>query len=162
MLQPIRSTTQIWVVTRHQYGISALFSRGTADVFPVVASLPPRIFFGGREATTGNTSAVRRLRAVVMSRNVGCFSHASGLALLDDTALNFNTAITFRAAQHMEEKMDTLIRLGFQLKYRFFKKPSFTIKRRYTSPRNRLAHFNSLCMTSGGLGWGCYNSCSLT
>ena len=25
--RPIRSTTQIWVVTRHQYGISALASR---------------------------------------------------------------------------------------------------------------------------------------
>ena len=25
-IQPIRSTTQIWVVTRHQYGISALVS----------------------------------------------------------------------------------------------------------------------------------------
>ena len=25
--QPIRSTTQIWVVTRHQYGISALVSQ---------------------------------------------------------------------------------------------------------------------------------------
>ena len=26
LLQPIRNTTQIWVVTRHQYGISALVS----------------------------------------------------------------------------------------------------------------------------------------
>ena len=26
LIQPIRSTTQIWVVTRHQYGISALAS----------------------------------------------------------------------------------------------------------------------------------------
>ena len=33
----------------------------TADIFPVVASLSQKIFFGGREATTGNTSAVRRL-----------------------------------------------------------------------------------------------------
>ena len=34
----------------------------TADAFPVVASLPPQtLFFGGREATTGNASAVRRL-----------------------------------------------------------------------------------------------------
>ena len=35
----------------------------TADAFPVVASLPPKnmLFFGGREATTGNASAVRRL-----------------------------------------------------------------------------------------------------
>ena len=27
LLQPIRSTTQTWVVTRHQYGISALVSQ---------------------------------------------------------------------------------------------------------------------------------------
>ena len=27
LLQPIRSTTQIWVVTRHQYGISVLISQ---------------------------------------------------------------------------------------------------------------------------------------
>ena len=27
LIQPIRSTTQLWVVTRHQYGISALFSQ---------------------------------------------------------------------------------------------------------------------------------------
>ena len=36
----------------------------SADVFPVVASLPPKInqlIFGEREATTGNTSALRRL-----------------------------------------------------------------------------------------------------
>ena len=32
----------------------------TADAFPVVASLHS-LFFGGREATTGNASAVRRL-----------------------------------------------------------------------------------------------------
>ena len=29
--RPIRSTTQIWVVTRHQYGISALVSQTTFD-----------------------------------------------------------------------------------------------------------------------------------
>ena len=41
----------------------------TVDVFTVVASLPSKdkiilkikLFFGGREATTGNKSAVRRL-----------------------------------------------------------------------------------------------------
>ena len=32
----------------------------TADAFPVIASLPP-LFFGGREAMTGNASAVRGL-----------------------------------------------------------------------------------------------------
>ena len=43
----------------------AILSLRSADVFPVVASLPPKnqtLFFGGREATTGNTSALRRLR----------------------------------------------------------------------------------------------------
>ena len=44
LLQPIRSTTQIWVVTRHQYGSCALVSR--------------RYFAG---------------KPVVTSRNVGCF-----------------------------------------------------------------------------------------
>ena len=38
-----------------------LSSLRTADVFPVVASLPPK---NGREATTGNTSAVRRLQVI--------------------------------------------------------------------------------------------------
>ena len=45
LLQPIRSTSQIWVITRHQYGISALFL--------------------GRHFTG---------KPVVASRNVGCFS----------------------------------------------------------------------------------------
>ena len=38
----------------------------SADVFPVVASLPPKInqlIFGGTKATTGNTSALRTLPA---------------------------------------------------------------------------------------------------
>ena len=30
-IQPIRSSTQIWVVTRHQYGISALVSQTSFD-----------------------------------------------------------------------------------------------------------------------------------
>ena len=29
LIQPIRSTTQIWVVSRHQYGISALVSQAS-------------------------------------------------------------------------------------------------------------------------------------
>ena len=36
-LEPIRSTTQIWVVTRHQYGISALVRRHLTGK-PLVAS----------------------------------------------------------------------------------------------------------------------------
>ena len=37
-LQPIRSTTQIWVVTRHQYGISAPVSQASFGGKPVVTS----------------------------------------------------------------------------------------------------------------------------
>ena len=36
--RPIRSTTKIWVVTRHQYGISALVSQTSFGGKPVVAS----------------------------------------------------------------------------------------------------------------------------
>ena len=47
--------------------VAVLTSLRTADAFPVVAFLPPkkkkkkRKIFGGREATTGNASALRRL-----------------------------------------------------------------------------------------------------
>ena len=36
LIQPIRSITQIWVVTRHQYGISALVSQMSFGGKPVV------------------------------------------------------------------------------------------------------------------------------
>ena len=38
LLQPIRNTTHIWVVTRHQYGISAPVSKTSFTEKPVVAS----------------------------------------------------------------------------------------------------------------------------
>ena len=38
LIQPIRSTTQIWVVTRHQYGISVLLSQTSFGGELVVAS----------------------------------------------------------------------------------------------------------------------------
>ena len=38
LIQPIRSTTQIWVVTRHQYGISALVSQTSFGGEPTLAS----------------------------------------------------------------------------------------------------------------------------
>ena len=47
----------------------------TADVFPVVASLPPKIW---REATTGNTSAVRRLNAGLKQTNFDVFKFILG------------------------------------------------------------------------------------
>ena len=37
LIQPIRSPPQIWVVTRHQYGISALVSQMSLAEKPVVA-----------------------------------------------------------------------------------------------------------------------------
>ena len=40
---------------------------GTADAIQVDASLPPKIFFGGRAATTGNESAVRRLACMLFT-----------------------------------------------------------------------------------------------
>ena len=42
------------------YPVPSFCSLWTADVFRVVASLPPKIS-EVREATTGNTSAIRRL-----------------------------------------------------------------------------------------------------
>ena len=42
--RPIRSTTRIWVVTRHQYGISALVSQTSFGGEPVEAS-PNVVFF---------------------------------------------------------------------------------------------------------------------
>ena len=43
---PIRSTTQIWVVTHYQYGISALFLRRHLAGKPVVASPMSAVFSG--------------------------------------------------------------------------------------------------------------------
>ena len=37
LFQPIRSSTQIWVVTRHQYGTSALVSQTSFGGKPVAA-----------------------------------------------------------------------------------------------------------------------------
>ena len=47
LIQPIRSTTQIWVLMRHQYGISALVSQtsfGGETSGTVVASPKCRLF----------------------------------------------------------------------------------------------------------------------
>ena len=46
LIQPIRSTTRIWVVTRHQYGISALVSHTSFGGKPVVASPNVCCFLG--------------------------------------------------------------------------------------------------------------------
>ena len=51
LLQPIRSTTQIWVVTRHQYGISALVSQTS---------------FGGE--ASGNVAKCRRCSQAIRVR----------------------------------------------------------------------------------------------
>ena len=49
-------------------GSLIVFSLRSADVSPVVAFLPPKIVFGGREATTGNTSALRRLHCLQVGK----------------------------------------------------------------------------------------------
>ena len=58
LIQPIRSTNQIWVVTRHQYGISALVSRTS---------------FGGE---TGNSVAKCRL----FSQGISSYTDVSPVA----------------------------------------------------------------------------------
>ena len=45
-IQPIRSTAQIWVVTRHQYGILRSFLRRHLVGKPVVASPEMSVFSG--------------------------------------------------------------------------------------------------------------------
>ena len=52
LIEPIRSTTQIWVVTRHQYGISALVSQTS---FP--STLVFQTSFGGE--TSGSVPKCR-------------------------------------------------------------------------------------------------------
>ena len=54
----------LWSMSGNGESLLGEHSLRTADAFPVVASLPPKIatlFFGGRKKTTGNASAVRRL-----------------------------------------------------------------------------------------------------
>ena len=57
LIQPIRSTTQIWVVTRHQYAISALVSQMSLAEKPVVALPNVTSFFW----------LFKRLKTVAMS-----------------------------------------------------------------------------------------------
>ena len=60
----------------------------TADIFPVVAFLPPE-----REATTGNTSAVRRLRSISPQT-----SHARKKPLVPRVARNYKKYVPFPTA----------------------------------------------------------------
>ena len=59
-VQPIRSTSQIWVVTRHQYGISALVSQKSfgGETSAVVGSVAKyRLFSQARELMNANKSS---------------------------------------------------------------------------------------------------------
>ena len=65
------------LVSSNQWSIFCTSHRtvtlGTADAFPVVASLPPKnsdAIFGAREETTGNASAVRRLGNEPFTRQI--------------------------------------------------------------------------------------------
>ena len=70
--QPIRSTTQIWAVTRHQYGISALVSQTS---------------FGGK--ATGSVAKCRLLSqtAIEVAKVTVEVTHAVLLSLLWDRIL---------------------------------------------------------------------------
>ena len=55
--------TLLWWEKIKKFSKHEVCSLRTANAFPVVASLPP-LFFGGREAMTGNAFAVRRLWSI--------------------------------------------------------------------------------------------------
>ena len=59
LIKPIRSTTQIWVLTRHQYGISALVSQTS---------------FGGE--TSGSVAKCRLFSQATMTIAQSCFPGA--------------------------------------------------------------------------------------
>ena len=72
----------------------------TADTFPVIDSLPLEIFFGGREVTTGNASAVRRL---LLSPLPPCFLLHKYYNLLGRYPYSYMVKLCFsslRAKQH--------------------------------------------------------------
>ena len=57
-LRPIRSTIQIWVVTRHQYGISALVSQTSFRGETVGGVAKCRLFSQTNGSITGQTSRI--------------------------------------------------------------------------------------------------------
>ena len=78
LIQPIRSTTQIWVVTRHQYGISALVSQTsfggeTSDSVAKCRMFSRAIFIG---VYLLFTSHIRILERVLSSKTLQSFSNA--------------------------------------------------------------------------------------
>ena len=81
LIQPIRSTTQIWVVTRHQYGISALLSQTS---------------FGGE--TSGNVAKCRlfslakqyRICPTIVELNLGATHDASSESDVAPVSLSYS------------------------------------------------------------------------
>ena len=78
LIQPIRSTTQIWVVTRHQYEISALVSQTS---------------FGGK--TSGSVAKCRLFSQTIKNSKL-IFSHSLSLlgAKNKDTSAASQTLLT--------------------------------------------------------------------
>ena len=76
LFQPIRSTTQIWLVTRHQYGISALVSQTS---------------FGGE--TSGSVAEYKKV-IVKVTANHSCRNVNLNLILVAATTLGFIFHIT--------------------------------------------------------------------
>ena len=54
LFQPIRSTTQIWEVTRHQYGISALVSQTSFGGETSGSVAEPRLFSQATDTQSTN------------------------------------------------------------------------------------------------------------
>ena len=82
----------------------------SADVFPVVASLPPKNN-GGREATTGNTSALRRL-------NGSLFCHKKSFQVLSWQKLQRDTPTWTGTINYNCKRFSDYFRTGklFQIK----------------------------------------------
>ena len=78
LIQPMRSTTQIWVVTRHQYGLSVLVSQTsfggeTSDSVAKCRMFSRAIFIG---VYLLFTSHIRILERVLSSKTLQSFSNA--------------------------------------------------------------------------------------
>ena len=69
--RPIRSTTQIWVVTRHQYGISALVSQTSFGGETSGSVAKCRLFSQAKEPTVFQVWENRLLYFGVVIGNLG-------------------------------------------------------------------------------------------
>ena len=96
--QPIKSNTQIWVVTRHQYGISALVSQTSLAGKPVVASPNFGCFLRlvqlewWPSASCLKRTIIRRPATVCLH---SIYFQMKGLSAVEDDSLQFSSQIMF-------------------------------------------------------------------